>query len=182
MSKKAVISKKVMKMQPKEAEPGTAWPEHLINAEDRLRWEVSQAADIAGELSLNETFPPVGKALLGLLSDVLYSFDTHVEHPEEYMLLGERNDSLPVAVDVAADKSEKLSFQCEWVIDAIDGFDPETREALEPLRAGLEKVVKAADDLGLGAEVYPHVPEELLAIENPYVNGEVAAALRKESK
>ncbi len=140
------------------------WPEHLRDAESRLllvAWDALEnvtgvSFDLVGKSATDDAF-------LRLLGDALHGFHTHVERPDEYLLLWERNKSVPLALAIAVEKAEILGCLCQVIKDALvteQHFLANHGKNRKRIADALEEICAAVKAFNWLVQMYPRVPKK----------------------
>jgi hypothetical protein len=145
---------------------GTGWPRHLRDAELRLVQTVWEALEVVTGVAFDLVRSSItDEAFLQLLGDALYGFHTHVERPEEYLLLRARNERVPPALDIAAEKADSLGCLCQTIREAILTEPHILSHRVEDRKRvadSLQNVCDAAHTFSCWTEIYPRTPEQVL--------------------
>jgi hypothetical protein len=140
------------------------WPPHVRDAESRLQFAAWEALETVTGVSFHLLrISATDHAFLWLLGDALDGFHTHVELPEEYLLLRKRNRSTPITLGIAAERAGILELLCETTKEALH---TETHllvshsEDRRSIAQSLTRVCDAAHTLRWLTQIFPHVPRE----------------------
>jgi len=144
------------------------WPSHVRDAESRLLFAAWEALETVTGVSfhlLRES--ATDGVFLWLLGDALHGFHTHVELPEEYLLLRKRSGSAPITLDIAAEKAGMLERLCQTTKDALL-TEPhlliDRSEERRRIADSLARLSDMAHTFSLLTEVFPRVPKKPLLL------------------